>query len=68
MTHSPERILRELAAHQECQAEIRAHEWTPRPRPYNLSRTWSPTVMVGLLGAVLLAATGFLILLVSVVR
>ena len=67
MTHwpAPDRDLRELVAHQECEAEIRAPGWTSRPRPYSLSHTWSPTVMVGFLGVVVLVTIGFFILLLS---
>ena len=68
MTHARDCILRQLAAHQECQAEIRAREPSSRTHTCSFSPTWSPAVMVGALGAALLASIGFLILLVSAVN
>ena len=68
MTHARERILRQLAAHQECQTEIRARYQNPRTDSCRFSPTWSPAIMVGAVGAALLAAIGLLILVVSAVH
>jgi hypothetical protein len=67
MTNSMERTLRQLAAEQECQAEVRARAVVPSDiKIHPVARNWSPLVTAGLLAlTVLTAVTGLITLLAT---
>jgi hypothetical protein len=59
-----EKVLRELAAQQECQVEIRVG----RNGQHTFTRNWSPAVAAGLLALTILSAVTWIVAFVSVIR
>jgi hypothetical protein len=68
MTNSMERTLRQLAAEQECQAEVRARGVPSDIKIHPVARNWSPLVAAGLLALTVLTAVTGLITLLATVR
>lgn len=68
MTNSMERTLRQLAAEQECQTEVRARAVPSHIKIHPFSRNWSPLVAAGLLALTVLTVVTGLITLLATVR
>jgi hypothetical protein len=60
-----EKVLRELAAQQECQVEIRVRR---NDGQHTFTRNWSPAVAAGLLALTILGVVTWIVTLVSVIR
>jgi hypothetical protein len=60
-----EKLLRELAAQQECQVEIRMPQ---NDAQHTFTRNWSPAVAAGLLALMILSAVTWIVTFVSAIR